>query len=91
MWREELDSMVTRVNSLRTAMAEADSKLGFVASQQGMFSLLPLQPAQVTSLIDDHGVYLAGDGRINVAGCQMSQINQFTAALEAVGFNGADN
>ncbi len=91
MWREELDSMVARVNSLRTAMAEADSKLGFVASQQGMFSLLPLQPAQVTSLIDDHGVYLAGDGRINVAGCQMSQINQFTAALEAVGFNGADN
>ena len=56
-----------------------------------MFSLLPLEPAQVDSLIEDHGVYLAGDGRINVAGFQTNQITQFISALAEVGFTGAGN
>jgi len=90
-WLAELESMVTRVNNLRDSIAAADSKLSFVAQQRGMFSLLPLEPAQVDSLIEDHGVYLAGDGRINVAGFQTNQITQFISALAEVGFTGAGN
>ena len=85
-WRNELDTMVSRVKSLRQSIAKHSAHLNFVAEQQGMFSLLPLSPEQVESLIDEHAVYLAGDGRINVAGCQQNQIDQFVTALNAVGY-----
>jgi len=88
-WINELDTMVQRVNNLRESMASQYSALEFVSQQRGMFSLLPLNPAQVNSMIEDHAVYLAGDGRINVAGCQLEQINGFISALQAVGFTGA--
>ncbi len=87
-WQSELNTMVLRINTLRDAIASAGSALGldFVGQQHGMFSLLPLNPAQVESMIEEHGVYMAGDGRINIAGCQLSQVDRFIAALEAVGF-----
>ena len=87
-WLTELDTMVQRVNGLRQKIARADNSLHFVDQQRGMFSLLPLSPSQVDSLIDDHAVYLAGDGRINVAGCQPDQISRFVSALAEVGFTG---
>lgn len=87
-WLTELTTMVNRVNGLRNCMAAADNKLGFVDNLRGMFSLLPLQPTQVDALINDHAVYLAGDGRINVAGCQPDQIERFISALAEVGFEG---
>lgn len=90
-WQTELDSMVNRVNTLRAEIAKHGSKLNldFVANQRGMFSLLPLSPPQVDRLINDHAVYLAGDGRINIAGCQMEQVPRFIEALGAVGFDGS--
>jgi len=90
-WVDELDGMVKRVNELRTAIARRYPALDFVAAQRGMFSLLPLDPAQVNSLINDHAVYLAGDGRINVAGCQSPQIEKFVTALQEVGFSGVSS
>ena len=87
----ELDTMVERVNELRTAIANRYPTLNFVANQRGMFSLLPLNPDQVNSLINDHAVYLAGDGRINIAGCQTHQIDKFVSALQEVGFSGASS
>lgn len=89
-WLNELSSMTSRVKSLRQLMADACPAMNYVAEQKGMFSLLPLKPAQVNSLIDDHAVYLAGDGRINVAGCQPDQIERFITALQEVGFTNAD-
>jgi len=79
------------VNALRIEIAKhgRELNLDFVAHQRGMFSLLPLSPSQVDSLINDHAVYLAGDGRINIAGCQMEQVPRFIEALGAVGFDGA--
>ena len=90
-WVDELDGMVKRVNELRTSIARRYPALDFVAAQRGMFSLLPLDPAQVNSLINDHAVYLAGDGRINVAGCQSPQIEKFVTALQEVGFSGVSS
>lgn len=87
-WHDELKTMTARVKSLRQSMAERFEALEFVTRQKGMFSLLPLSPVQVNSLIEDHAVYLAGDGRINVAGCQLDQIERFVTSLEAVGFTG---
>jgi len=87
-WLAELETMVSRIKSLRKAIAKQQPGLEFVSRQRGMFSLLPLDPQQVDALINEHAVYLAGDGRINIAGCQLEQVEQFCNALSAVGLNG---
>ena len=38
----------------------------------------------LTKLRDDHGVYMAGSGRINVAGLHAGNIEKFIGALAAV-------
>lgn len=88
LWLTELDTMVSRIKTLRQAIAKQQPGLGFVSKQRGMFSLLPLEPQQVDSLINEHAVYLAGDGRINIAGCQLDRVEQFCGALAAVGLTG---
>lgn len=87
-WKDELDTMVNRVVLLRNEIASVGETLNlkFVAEQRGMFSLLPLNPQQVNQMIDEHAVYLAGDGRINIAGCQLAQVPRFIEALQQVGF-----
>ena len=87
-WSQELDSMVHRINSLRHEIASHGSALGlqFVAEQRGMFSMLPMSPQQVSSIMNDHAIYMAGNGRVNIAGCQMAQIPRFIDALQHVGF-----
>ncbi|NVK32053.1 MAG: aspartate/tyrosine/aromatic aminotransferase [Gammaproteobacteria bacterium] len=85
-WATELDVMRNRVNSLRAGLVAAagDLNLGYVGEQKGMFSTLPLSPEQVTSLRVDHGVYMAGSGRINIAGLTEAATPQFVEALRAV-------
>lgn len=73
-WREELEAMRLRMESLRTKFADAlrkrtnSDRFDFIAGQKGMFSRLPLTPEQIETLRADKGIYIVGDGRINVAG-----------------------
>jgi aromatic-amino-acid transaminase len=83
-WQEELDAMRERINDVRSALAAADPRLGFIAKQRGLFAMLPLSAEQIQTLREEHAVYLAPDGRINVAGLTMTQVPQFVAALQAV-------
>ena len=52
--------------------------------QKGMFAMLPVDKDQVQRLRNDHGVYMAGSGRINVAGLTEANVEQFVEALAAV-------
>ncbi len=88
IWREELDRMGARVRAVRAALAAAEPRLAYLARQQGMFSTLPLAKAQIESLRVDHAVYMAGSGRINLAGLQVGDVPAFVTALAAVGFPG---
>jgi len=47
------------------------------------FALLPLSPTQVAQLREDHGIYMAGSGRINLAGLTVENIDTFARALNA--------
>ena len=73
-WRGELESMRARMQGLRRRLADAlrtrsnSDRFDFVAGQKGMFSRLPLEPAHIGALRERHGIYVVGDGRINVAG-----------------------
>lgn len=87
-WTAELDSMRARIRQVREALAASSNAGGInlapLASQQGMFAMLPLNKEQILSLRNDHGVYMAGSGRINIAGLTMGNIDNFVGALAAV-------
>ena len=52
--------------------------------QAGLFSILPLSSEQILKLRSDHGIYMAGSGRINVAGLTTGNIDKFIGALAQV-------
>lgn len=89
VWLDELGSMRARLRWVRERLAQADNEvpgldLAVLANQSGMFATLPLSKEQIQSLRDDHGIYMAGSGRINVAGLTSGNIDKFVAALAAV-------
>ena len=73
-WKAELESMRVRMVGQREAFAEAlrkrsnSDRFDYIARQRGMFSRLPLSTEEIDRLRVEHGVYIVGDGRINIAG-----------------------
>jgi aspartate/tyrosine/aromatic aminotransferase len=89
-WRDELRSMRETMLSNRAALTEAlraetgSDRFGFFASHRGMFSLIGANPAQVETLRETHGIYVVGDGRMNVAGLTPGTIPRVARALAEV-------
>ncbi|WKL56939.1 amino acid aminotransferase [Asticcacaulis sp. ZE23SCel15] len=81
IWKDELAETQGRLVELRMLLAAAHPRLAPMAAQTGMFSLLPLSPDQVTALREDNGIYMAGSGRINIAGLTIENIPVLSAAL----------
>ncbi len=79
-WRVELGEMRTRINTMRTALAQALPQLPHIADQTGMFGLLPLSREAVLKLRADHGIYMIETGRINIAGLHEGNLEAFAAA-----------
>lgn len=89
VWQEELDEMRSRMRRVRDRLAAADNEvpglnLAALGEQNGLFAMLPLSKDQIASLREDHGIYMAGSGRINVAGLHQGNIEKFIAALGEV-------
>jgi aromatic-amino-acid transaminase len=80
-WRSELGDMRERIASVRAKIAAADPRLAYIANQYGMFSMLPLDRAQVQALRDDHSIYMADSGRFNVLGMADHALDRFIAAV----------
>lgn len=83
-WKSELETMRRRLVGLRTMLASHAPGLAAVAGQHGMFACPPLNPYQVTRLREQHAVYCADSGRINLAGLTADTIPGFTRAYQAV-------
>ena len=88
LWQDELDDMRARMNQVRAKLA-GSGKAGAVdlvplGGQNGLVSILPLSGEQILKLRSDHGIYMAGSGRINVAGLTMGNIDKFIADLATV-------
>ncbi|GES49138.1 tyrosine aminotransferase [Rhizobium sp. NBRC 114257] len=77
-WVDELSEMRNRIAEIRCAAAEAFAQfrpdLANIASQEGMFSLLPIPPENVRQLRAEHGIYMPDSGRINVAGMRVTDV-----------------
>ena len=89
-WRAELDAMRAVMQGNRAALATAlreatgSDRFGFLAAHRGMFSLIGASGEQVDILREKHGIYLVGDGRMNVAGLTAQAIPRVAAALAEV-------
>ncbi len=89
-WEEEVAAMRTRiagmreqfVNTLKTCGAKTD--FSFITRQKGMFSFSGLNKQQVEKLRAEHGIYIVGSGRINVAGMTPSNMQPLCKAIVSV-------
>ena len=89
LWLDELAEMRDRMRQMREMVAAADNRvagldLAPIAKQNGLFSMLALSKEQILKLREDHGIYMAGSGRINVAGLTRANMDNFIAALAQV-------
>ena len=89
-WMAELEEMRQTMLALRRDLADAlrratnSDRFDFVAGHRGMFSRLGLTEAQVNRLRDDHGIYMVGDSRINIAGLNAAGIPVLAAAIAQI-------
>jgi len=89
LWLDELAEMRDRMRQMREMVAAADNRvagldLAPIAKQNGLFSMLALSKEQILTLREAHGIYMAGSGRINVAGLTRANMDNFIAALAQV-------
>jgi aspartate/tyrosine/aromatic aminotransferase len=80
-WNAELVEMCARIRTLRARLAAFDERLAYIDHQNGMFSMLPLSPAQVLELREEKGIYMAPSGRFNVVGLSDGNVDSFAAAV----------
>ncbi|OMH31710.1 amino acid aminotransferase [Motiliproteus sp. MSK22-1] len=91
LWEAELNQMLARIKDLRTGLVEAfnqatgDNRFDYFGRHRGMFSMTGLSAAQANALREDHGIYIVGDGRVNVAGLQKDQIDYLVKCFLAIG------
>lgn len=89
-WQDELETVRRRMLSLRTGFAEAlrrqsnSDRFDFIAHQRGMFSRLGITGDQVKRLRDEHGVYIVGDSRFNVAGLPGDRLDELATKVISV-------
>lgn len=89
-WLGELEHCRQRVAGIRRELADhllalqAPASFQSLRRQKGMFSLLPLEPAQMLRLREEFAVYGTAGGRINIAGLAPHQVAPLARALAAV-------
>ena len=86
-WQAELEEVRLGMLSLRQALAgelqrlSGSDRFGFLAQHRGMFSLLGASPDKVETLRADHGVYMVGDSRMNLAGLNAETVPILARAI----------
>lgn len=89
-WKAELEEVRLSMLGLRQTLADAlrmatnSDRFDFVGQHRGMFSRLGLSPDQVQTLRVDHGIYMVGDSRINIAGLNARTVPILAAAIALV-------
>ena len=90
-WQAELEEVRTGMLSLREQLSTelrrlaSSDRYGFIAQHRGMFSRLGLSPEIVERLRADHGIYMVGDSRINIAGLNAETVPKLARAIIDVG------
>jgi aromatic-amino-acid transaminase len=90
-WTAELEEIRNGMLGLRSQLAgelqrlSGSDRFGFLAQHRGMFSRLGTTPEMVEKLRDDHGIYMVGDSRMNIAGLNAETVPILAKAIIDVG------
>lgn len=90
-WQAELEEVRLGMLKLREQLAtelqrlSGSDRFGFIAQHRGMFSLLGASPEQVARMREEHGIYMVGDSRINIAGLNASSVPVLARAMIEAG------
>ena len=89
-WHEELAGMRARILEMRALLHDTlrekapDHDFSHLVRATGMFCFLGLSAEQVDALKRDHGVYMVGSSRINVAGVTSDNVDYLASSIAAV-------
>ncbi len=90
-WMAELEDVRLGMLKLRETLAgelqrlSGSDRFGFLAQHRGMFSLLGTTPDKVKTLREEHGIYMIGDSRMNIAGLNLETAPLLARAIVDVG------
>ncbi|MEM8629899.1 MAG: amino acid aminotransferase [Pseudomonadota bacterium] len=90
-WEKELEATRLYMLELREQLAgdlrraSGSDRFAFLAEHRGMFSRLGASPTHVERLRTDHGIYMVGDSRMNIAGLNPQSIPVLAEAIIASG------
>ena len=90
VWEDEVRGMRKRLQSMRELLTAALAKaapghdFSHIERANGMFCFVGLSPDQVESLKRDHGVYMVGSSRINVAGITPGNVAYLARSIASV-------
>jgi aromatic-amino-acid transaminase len=87
-WRAYLDGMRARIVGVRQQISrtarDLQMDMDYVERQRGLFSMLPLNPAQVRALGERFAIHMPETGRVNIAGLSATTVPRFMEAIVAV-------
>jgi aspartate/tyrosine/aromatic aminotransferase len=90
-WKTELEEVRLNMLTLRQSLADhlrvetGSDRYGFIAQHRGMFSRIGIAEVQVDALRKDHGIYMVGDSRLNIAGLNARTVPILAKAIVAIG------
>ncbi len=86
-WKAELEETRLSMLALRQQLADelqrlsGSDRFGFLAQHRGMFSRLGTTPEMVEKLRAEHGIYMVGDSRMNIAGLNEKSVPILAKAI----------
>ncbi|PRY74790.1 aromatic-amino-acid transaminase [Yoonia maritima] len=90
-WEAELEETRNGMLALRQQLADELKRLtnsdrfNFLADHRGMFSRLGTSPEKVEQLRAEHGIYMVGDSRMNIAGLNAKTVPILAKAIVDAG------
>lgn len=90
-WQAELEDVRVGMLALREQLAQElrqrsnSDRFDFIAHHRGMFSRIGATPEQVMAMREQHGIYMVGDSRMNIAGLNTSTVPLLAQAIVEVG------
>ena len=89
-WHGELKEMRDRINNMRQLLVDklkengVERDFSFITAQNGMFSFLGIDAAQVQRLQDEYSIYIVGSSRISLAGISTDNVDYLTQSIAKV-------
>ena len=86
-WAAELEEVRLSMLGLRQQLADelqrlsGSDRFAFLGQHRGMFSRLGTSPEKVEQLRADHGIYMVGDSRMNIAGLNAATVPILAKAI----------